>query len=122
MNVALKQNGKITFLGKALLSVGSVLGVLGAAWGLDTHFLPREVYQLKAAAQQKTMQQIQQSVELQNALYWLQYWQREERDNRRLIKMYPRDVDIIENYKEAQEQRKKAQDYLNKVMKEMGHN
>lgn len=121
MNVTLKQNGKITFLGKALLSVGSVLGVLGAAWGLDTHFLPREVYTLKAAAQQKTMQAIQQSVQLQNALYWLQYWQREERDARNRYKQTPRDVDVVEDYKEAQDQRKKAQDYLNKVMKEMGN-
>lgn len=116
---SLKRNGKLTFLSKALLSVGSIIGVLGSAWGLDTHFLPREVYSLQMAMQQKTMQQIQQSSELSNALNWLQYWQREERDARKQWQQRPQSIDLREDYEEAKKNRMDAEKRLKKVMGEM---
>ena len=115
----LKHNGKLTFFGKALLSAGSAFVLLGGAWGLDTHFLPREVYSLQMAMQQKTMQQIQQSSELSNALNWLQYWQREERDVRKQWQQRPQSIDLKEDYEEAKKNRMDAEKRLKKVMEEM---
>lgn len=117
--VQLKHNGKLTFFSKCFLAVGSVIGVLGAAWGLDKHWLPREIYKLDVAMQQKTMQQIQQSSELSNALNWLQYWQREERDARHLWEKDPNNPNRREDYEEAKKNRLDAEKRLKKVMDEM---
>ena len=119
MNLQLKRNGKLTFFTKSVLAVGSVIGVLGSAWGLDKHWLPREVYKLEYAMQQKTMQQIQQSSELSNALNWLQYWQREERDARKIWKVNPGNPDLREDYDDAKKNRLDAEKRLKKIMKEL---
>jgi hypothetical protein len=117
--VSLKRNGKLTFFWKAFLAVGSVIGVLGAAWGLDKHWLPREIYSVEVAMQKKTMQQIQQSSELSNALNWLQYWQREERDARKIYQSQPSNLGLKVDYEEAKKNRLDAEKRLKKVMDEM---
>ena len=123
--VHFKKNGKLTWFWKCVIGVGSVLGVLGAAWGtqdqLHKKFLPREVYDLRCEMQQQTMQKMQNSIEFNDALNWLRYTQKEERDAYKQWKRNPNDAELRQDFEDAKQDRKDAEEHLNKIKAKMGY-
>ena len=55
----------------------ALFALLGAAWGLQEHFTPREVTELWISDLQKNQMQIQHNLQIQQAQQWFYWYQTE---------------------------------------------
>jgi len=53
----------------------ALFALLGAAWGLNKQFTPREVTEMMVADVQQNQMILNKTGQRQNALNWLSYWQ-----------------------------------------------
>ena len=84
-------NGNVT---KSIVIAGSVLGLVGGVWAMDTHFLPREVHKLEMAAMSKAIQGIMDNNRIQRTQDEVFFWMRIEMTEREQLAKNPND-DLI---------------------------
>jgi len=100
-----------------LALIATVICVFGMVWGLDNHWLPREIHNIAMAQVGKTLESIQKELASQSAQNQEFYWQRKEAELKSELRKRPNDPMLLQEYKEVLEERRRCQDQMKELQK-----
>ena len=102
---------------KQLAAVLSLIGmIVGGVWAIDKRYTPREITDIHVADLQKNQMQIQQNIQVQTALNWLQYWQIQVSQLTGLCAVEPWNAQRKQQLLNAKRERDKWQNEVNRLM------
>jgi len=97
-----------------LALVGTVLALFATVWKMDDHWLPREIHNIAMAQVGGVLEKMQKAMEVQEARNQEFYWQRREAELRAELRKNPRDPQLLRDYQEAVDERRRCQDQMKK--------
>jgi len=97
----------------AIAGVVTFLGILGAVWAMEEHYVPRDYYLLSMDQVQQQIFEFQKTNQIQRAQDQAFYWMRIEAQLREELARNPNDQSIQMKLNEVMRQKCDAQKRLN---------
>lgn len=99
----------------ALGGLGTIIALMGGLWGLDRHWLPREIHDLAMAQTEKAVDKITNQLGVMGLQQQEFYWKRREQDLKAEMRTRPNDRALREDYEYAIQERRRVEDEVRKI-------
>lgn len=95
--------------------LASIIGIFGLVWGLDNHWLPREIHSICMAQVEHTLQGLQKQMAVQSAEQMEFYWRRKESELKTEARKNPNNIQVKQEWEEATIERRRAEDRVKEL-------